>query len=436
MWAIAWPMMVSNLSVPLLGLVDTVVMAYLPSPSFLAAVSLGSLIFGFLFWGFGFLRMSTSGLTAQSMGSNNYSEVRLLLLRSVTMAMALSLVIWLAQSFLGAFALTLINPSAEVTTLTLEYFRIRIWSAPAVLVTYACVGWCIGLQNSRAAMRILIATNLANIVLDLLFVNVFGWQIKGVAWASVVAEYFGLIVSLFSVRALSMHLPGKWRFDRLFQLEPYLSLFRINFYLFVRTLALLSAFAYFSYQGAQMGDLILAANALLLNFQNMMAYALDGFAHSAEARVGRAIGRKDGDGLRQAISAAFIWSFAASLGFSLVYLLFGSQFINWMTDQPELQVAAKNHIYWVALLPLASFIAFLLDGVFTGLARATEMAWSMLVALAIFYLLTALLVPAWSNHGLWAAFAIFTSLRGVLLFVSLLFRGKPTVYAVEQSTQR
>lgn len=366
--------------------------------------------------------MSTSGLTAQRVGSNNHSEIRFLLLRSITMALGLSLLIWLSHSFLGAWAVMLLDPSAEVATFTLEYFRIRIWSAPAVLVTYACVGWCIGLQNSRAAMRILILTNLANILFDLFFVYVLGWQIKGVAWASVIAEYFGLLVSLISVRALSTTLPGVWQFERLFQLTPFLALLRINFFLLVRTLALLSAFAYFARHGAQMGDLVLAANALLLNFQNIMAYALDGFAHGAEARVGRAVGRMDEEASRQALSAAFIWSLLAALGFSLIYLVLGAQFINWMTDQATLQETANEYRFWIVALPLASFVAFLLDGVFTGLARAREMAFSMLAALALFYLSTEIFVPIWSNHGLWFAFLIFTAVRGVLLAAALVSR--------------
>ena len=284
LWALAWPLMLTNLTVPLLGLVDTAVLGHLESPEYLGAVAVGANLFSILYWTFGFMRMGTTGLAAQAWGKrDNFSQVALLL-RSILLATGIGLLLILFHQPLIQTGLSLMNPSDNVTELAAEYAGIRIWSAPAVLCQYTLVGWLIGTQFPRGPMIMLIAANGLNIVLDILFVTVLGWNSRGVAIATVIAEYGAAAIGFLIV--LRRMPKGQGLTKALFgKLEDYLRILQVNRYIMVRTIALLLVLAFFTAQGARQGDTILAANAVLITFLLLISNALDGFANAAEAWV-------------------------------------------------------------------------------------------------------------------------------------------------------
>nr|WP_305908573.1 MATE family efflux transporter [Methylomarinum sp. Ch1-1]MDP4521413.1 MATE family efflux transporter [Methylomarinum sp. Ch1-1] len=289
--SLALPMIVSNISTPLLGLVDTAVMGHLDSPQFLGAVALGGLIFSFIYWGFGFLRMGTTGLTAQAFGEGHEREIKAILFRALLLAQLIALLILLLSQPLARLSFTLLQGGATVEALAHRYFDIRIWSAPATLGVYVLTGWFLGMQNVKAPLAIVLVTNLSNIGLDIWLVYYLKMEVTGVALASVVSEYLGLMLGLLLLVGRLRRL-GACKGLAVGDVNKIKAMLAINGNIFIRTWCLIFAFAFFTAQGARLGEVILAANAVLLNFQTFMAYALDGFAHAAEALVGRAIGEK------------------------------------------------------------------------------------------------------------------------------------------------
>jgi MATE family multidrug resistance protein len=406
-------MILSNISVPLLGMVDTGVTGHLDDPVYLGAVAVGATIFGFLYAGMNFLRMGTTGTTAQRFGADDYDGLRTALGQALVVALGIALLLLLAQAPLRAVAMSLIAPEADVAKFAGLYFSIRIWSAPATLVNYALVGWFVGLQNTRVPLLIVLTINLINIALDLLFVIGLGMTVDGVAAASVIAEFAGMCVGItFVVLELRRH-PGSWITSKLTRVREYGAYFSINANLFVRTMALMFTFAFVTAQGARLGSLVLAANAILMNLQTMMAYALDGFAHAAEALVGKAVGSGRRDAVEQAVRLALRWSLYVSVVFTLAWFLGGPLIINVLTDLPEVREAAMRYLPWLILSPVISVWSFLYDGVFVGATRAREMRDIMLGSAFLVF------VPAWfvlqplGNHGLWLAFTLFMASRGI-----------------------
>ncbi|MGB8712643.1 MAG: MATE family efflux transporter, partial [Onishia taeanensis] len=303
-WPLAWPIILSNITVPLLGLVDTAVVGHLPDSRYLAAVTLGAALFSFLYWGFGFLRMGTTGMTSQAVGREDDTEVRTLLGQSLVMAAVIGAGLILFSTPLIKLGLMLLDGSAQATTLAHEYAGIRILSAPAVLANYAILGWFLGQQNSRVTLMLMVLTNSVNIALDLWFVVGLGMTSDGVAWATVIADYTALTAGLWLVRSQLGALGGQLDRARLIALNAYQALFAVNAQLFLRTLGLLFAMAFFTAQGASQGDTVLAANAVLLQFIMLTSYGLDGFAHAAEALTGRAVGRARWDEFAAAVRSA------------------------------------------------------------------------------------------------------------------------------------
>ena len=294
-----------------------------------------------------------------------------------------------------------------------EYFYIRIWSAPGTLANYVLIGWFLGLQNARVPLYIFLTINITNIVLDLLFVLQLGMKVDGVALASVIAEYTGLVVGLFfAARALRQH-TGNWPLARLFNVRAYTAFFSVNANLFVRTMALMFAFAFVTAQGARLGGVILAANAVLMNLQNLTAFALDGFAHAAEAMVGKAVGQQRRDVLQRSVSLALKWSLIFAVGFCLIYVVIGPALIRLLTDLPEVRSTAMQFLPWLIVSPLISVWSFLYDGVYVGATRAREMRNLMLVSTFIVFLPAWFLLQGYGNHGLWLAFTLFMASRGI-----------------------
>ncbi len=415
--ALAAPMILSNITVPLLGLVDTAVMGHLDDPRYLAAVAVGATIFSFLFMGLNFLRMGTTGLAAQARGAGDGDRTRAVLAQALLIAMAVASLLIVIQRPLGHLAMWLLAPETPVLEPAWTYFSVRIWAAPAALANFALVGWFIGMQNTRAPLYLMLVTNLVNIGLSLFLVVGLGYRTGGVAAASVVAEFAGLGFGVWLVRRELAVVGG--RLERSQVLDPVRlrQVFSVNGNLFIRTLSLMFVFGFITAQGARQGTAILAANAILLQFQYFMAYALDGFAHAAEALVGRALGERNRRGFREAVRLSLIWSAAVSLLFAAAYLAGGRSIVGLLTGQAALRELAIQFLPWMIASPLVSFWSFLFDGVFVGATWAREMRNTMVLSvfgafLPGFYLGQA---AGLGNHGLWLAFLVFMAARAVTM---------------------
>ena len=414
-WALAAPMILSNITVPLLGIVDTAVMGHLDNPVYVGAVAVGGTIFSFLFIGLNFLRMGTTGLAAQAHGAGDSNEMRTVLAQAIVIALGLSVLLIALQRPIGSVALWLISPDADVLTPALTYVNVRIWAAPAALANFALVGWFIGMQNTRAPLYIMLATNLTNIALSVLFVVGLGYRAGGVALASVIAEFTGLLVGAWLARRELSGFAGQLLKSHLLDPIRLRRIMSVNGNILIRTLSLMFVFGFVTAQGARQGTALLAANAILINFQFFMAYALDGFAHSAEALVGRALGERNIGGLRKAFRYSLYWSAGVAILFAAAYLLAGQQIVALLTNQAELREVTIRYLPWIIVSPLVSFWSFLFDGVFIGATWAREMRNTMLLStfavfVPVFFLFRAI---GMGNDGLWLAFLVFMAARAV-----------------------
>ena len=410
-WRLAGPIILANISTPLLGAVDTAVMGHLPEAAYIGGVAIGAVIFDFLFWGFGFLQMSTSGFTAQARGAGDDTEVRATLIRALALALGLGLLIVLLQRPIVAIAFAVMDPSAQVESLARSYYAIRIWSAPFALANYVALGWFLGQQRAGLILVLQLVLNGTNIALSLLFVVGFGWGIEGVALATLIAQGGGLAFAfLFMWRALFTRDPSLTR-SRLADRRRLAALLHVNANIMIRTLCLIFGFAYFTARGAEMGDVILAANAVLMQFQAMAAYAMDGFSHAVEVLAGTALGRRSRSDFRQAIKVSSLWAFGFAVLLTLIFWLLGPQIIALFSNIAEVRSAALAYLPWMIAAPLISVWSFLLDGIFVGTTRSAEMRNAMIASLAIYLIACWLLIPAYGNHGLWLAFLILMTAR-------------------------
>ncbi|MNZ27837.1 DNA-damage-inducible protein F [compost metagenome] len=417
-FALALPMVFSNVTTPLLGLVDTWVIGHLGQAWFLGGVSVGATLINLLFWLLGFLRMSTTGLTAQAQGAASAEGQLDTLARALGLAVGLGLaLLLLVLPFLPAI-IGLSGGSPEVQVYAGDYVSVRIWSAPAALCSLVIMGWLLGMQDARSPMLLLILSNLVNMVLDAWFVLGLGWQVRGVAAASLLADYSSLGVGLWLVSRRLRHLSAEvWQgaWSRWWQWPAVRRLLGLNRDIFIRSLCLQLCFAFMTLQGARLGDVAVAANAVLLNFLMLISYGLDGFAYAVEAMVGRAIGRRDRQGLREAIVLNLGWALLIALAFALGFALGGRQLIAYITDLPAVIAEANRQLPWLIVMPLLAVWCFLLDGVFIGATRAREMRNSMLVAVFAGFFPVWWLCQGWGVAALWAAMAALMTGRGLTL---------------------
>jgi MATE family multidrug resistance protein len=412
-WSLAWPMMLSNITVPLLGLVDTAVIGHLPEPHHLGAVALGGMIFSILYWAFGFLRMGTTGMVAQAHGREDGDRLRTLLGQSLVLGACIGLLILLLRTPLTTLALQLMGPESDVLTEATRYTEIRAFGAPAVLCNFALLGWFVGMQNTRIALILLTSTNLLNMLLDLLFVFGLGMKADGVALATVLAEYFSLLLGLWFCRRLLLKTAGQWLWPQLRRLRDYKALIQVNRYLFIRTVSLLLTFAFFTAQGAQQGTAILSANAVLLNFLLLISNALDGFAHATEALIGRAVGRRDPSEFGRILGCTAFWSLVSAIMLTLVFWLGGNTIIHLLTDITEVREIAVRYLPWVIILPLIGCWSFLLDGLFIGTTQVKAMQDTMLFSVFMVFAPIWWIAQPMGNHGLWLAFISLFAARGL-----------------------
>ncbi|HVJ51475.1 MAG TPA: MATE family efflux transporter [Aliidongia sp.] len=413
--ALAVPIILANLTQPLLSAVDTAVAGHLPGAEALGGVALGGLVFNFLFWGFGFLRMGTTGLIAQAQGALDWAAVRATLYRALGLALVIGLLLLLARRPLVSLLLDLLGGSAEVRASAELYCAARIVSAPAALANYVVLGYLLGRQHARLGLALQLVINLGNMAAAILFVYAFGWGVGGLGAATACADWLGFAFGLILLLRLRPQGLPRPRAAELLERTALARLILVNRDIFLRTVALIASFGLFAHEGARMGDTILAANAVLLNFQTFMAYGLDGFAHAAEALVGMAIGARDRASLAAAIRASMLWAGVGAALFSLAYFGFGPSIIRLLTDIPDIRAAALAYLPWAAISPLVSVWGFQLDGIYIGAIRTRELRNSVFLALLAFLVAVRLFEPLWGNHGLWAALLLMMGMRGATL---------------------
>ncbi len=400
---------------PLVGAVDTAVVGHLPDPIYIGAVALGAIIFNFLFWGFGFLRMGTTGFVAQAYGAGDIDEVRATLARALLLAVGLGVLVVALQFPIGLFVFWAFSGSVELESLANSYYAIRVWSAPATLANYAILGCLIGIQNTRAVLALQLVLNITNVLLDLLFVLALGWGVQGVALASVISEFVALAFASWLVMRNFNRLGGQWARSRIVDISKLKALLHVNINIFIRTLCLIFAFSYFIAIGTKMGEITLAANAVLLHLQHFLAYGLDGFAFAVESLAGSAYGARNRGAFRTAVRVTTIWALIVAGLFTVLYAVLGSSIISVITGIEPVRLAAADYLIWLLVSPVLSVWSYQLDGIFIGATRSVEMRNGMVLSLLVYLLAIWLFVPLLGNHGLWLSLMIFMVTRAITL---------------------
>lgn len=411
---LAVPSIISNITVPLLGLVDVSIVGHLGSATYIGAIAVGGMLFSMIYWIFGFLRMGTSGLTAQAYGRRDLAEVILLFVRSLGIAFGLALLLILFQYPILKVAFTLIDATPAIKDQASLYFRICIWGAPAVLGLYSFAGWFVGMQNSRFPMYIAITQNVVNIAASLFFVFIWNRGVAGVAMGTLVAQYAGLLMASLLWYGYYRRLWQKLNWQMLTDYETMRSFFILNRDIFFRTLCLVAVTTYFTSRGAEQGDIILAVNTLMMQLFTLYSYIMDGFAYAGEALTGHYVGAHNQADLRRMIRTLFAWGVGLALAFTLLYGIGGSSFLGLLTNEQEVLNASSDYFYWVLAIPLAGMAAFLWDGIYIGATASRQMLYSMLVASVSFFILQRIFQQQMGNHALWMAFIAYLFLRGLV----------------------
>ena len=411
---IALPSIVSNITVPLLGLIDVMIVGHLGATSYIGAIAVGGMLFNIIYWIFGFLRMGTGGMVSQAFGRKDEGEIIRLLLRSVSIGLSVALLLIVLQYPIRKIAFIFIEATPDVQANAELYFRICIWGAPAVLGLYSFNGWFIGMQNSRIPMMIAITQNIVNILASLCFVFGLNMKIEGVALGTMIAQYAGFLMafSLWYTRYAEFRRRISW--EGVFEKGALIRFFQVNRDIFFRTICLVAVTVYFTSAGSAQGEVILAVNTLLMQLFTLFSYFMDGFAYAGEALTGRFIGAEDKESLKHTIRDLFRWGVALSALFTVIYAIGGAPFLRLMTDDVMVQNAAAPYFYWVLAIPFAGFAAFLYDGIFIGATATRMMFHSMLVATLSFFFIFFAFRGLLGNHALWMAFIIYLILRGVM----------------------
>ena len=421
MWQIAIPSVLANLSTPLLGLSDSFIMGHLPHERYLAAVALGSMFFSILYNGVNFLRMGTTGFAAQAQGREDELSLGRLLLRGcITAAMIGILFVFLQSLILNAFFI-FIETETQVTNLTAQYFTIRIWGAPFALMNYVASGWLLGMGRAKEVLYIHLYMNIVNILLNFVFVYGYDMTANGVALGTVLSETTAFLLSLYYVKRhsrMNFNIPifSSAVLKNIFNISAFKVLFSLNRDIFIRTMCLTMTLASFVVLGTRFGTEVLAANAVLMNLQNLTSYGLDGFAQAAEVLVGKEIGRKSKKNLRSAVIISSKWAIITAVAMTLFYYIFGEMIINLLTNIETIRNISLNYLTWIIILPLLSIWSFQLDGIFIGATAGSSMRNGMIISVISYILAIFILIPLWGNHGLWAAYSIFMIMRAITLF--------------------
>ncbi len=415
---LAIPNILSNLSVPLLSSVDTAIVGHLEGAYFLGAIAIGSMIFNFIYWGFGFLRMGTTGLTAQAYGKGDNDEVVIIFYRSLIIAVGIAVIILLFKSFLADVSFFIIDASGNVERYARSYFEIRIFAAPATLALYVFHGWFFGIQNARIPLALTVLTNVVNIIANLFFVYGLGMKSDGVALGTVCAQYTGLVTAVvFFIRSNNKPVIMV-RWDRLLDFRKIKRFMTVNFDIFIRTLLLVFAFSFFTAKSAEYGDDVLAANTILLNLWTIFAYGLDGFAFAAESLIGKYVGAANKLKLKLAVKLLFTWSISLAIIFSLVIFLFDDKLIFIFTDNEKVLRISLSFMLWTTFAPVINCICYIWDGIYIGATATGPMRNAMIFCTLVFFLPVYYLTNyALGNNALWLALTLFMFIRGFSLSI-------------------
>lgn len=424
---LAIPNIISNITVPLLGMVAMFIVGHLEHSEYIGAIALSNMIFNVVYMAFSFLRMGTSGFTAQAYGAENKQEQANILLRAMLVAFIAGTLMVTLQYVISSIGFHLLDSSTTVKAFAKEYFHVYIWAAPAILGLSTLNGWFVGMQNAKTPMYTAIAINIINITLAFTFVYGLGMQLKGIALATTLAQYSGLILSF-----IIWHYKYGWikkYFDTktLKVWKNYIPFFKVNADIFIRTMALVSVTTFFMSMSAKMGDDILAVNALLMQLFYLFSYIMDGFAYAAEALAGRFIGARATNILKSLIKRLFSWGLGLSVAFTLSYGLFTDSILNLLTDKPEIIASSQSFQFWALLMPIAGFAAFLWDGIYIGATASKQMRNSMLIAVAVFFSVYYGFNSNYDNNILWLAFIVYLTIRGIVQAImapSILFKNK------------
>lgn len=418
---IALPSIVSNITVPLLGMIDVAIVGHIGDAAYIGAIAVGSMIFNLIYWIFAFLRMGTSGLTSQALGRRDVAGVSSLLVRSLSVALLVSVLIIVFQEPLQWMMFRLVGPTADVSPLAARYFSVVVWGAPAVLGLYGLSGWYIGMQNTRIPMAIAIMQNVVNILASLLLVFGLGMKIEGVAVGTVVAQYAGFAAALMLLAPLPVDVRGRRAWRRIVRSALSLSwtsgwsdMFKVNRDIFLRTLFLVAVNLYFTSVGAKQGAVVLAVNTVLMQLYLLFSYVMDGFAYAGEALCGLYHGARNRKAFSGVVRRLFGWGTAMVAVFTACYVCAGSWFVHLLTTDVQVLTAMSDYLWWSWFIPAAGVAAFIWDGVFIGITATRAMLLSSVVAAAVFFLTCLLMLPSMGNHGLWLAMLLFLSMRGVM----------------------
>lgn len=411
---IAIPSIVSNITVPLLGLIDVAIVGHLGAASYIGAIAVGGMMFNVIYWIFGFLRMGTSGMTSQALGARNLDETVRMLARSLGIAFLIALALLLFHTVIRDVALSFMQPTDEIKALATTYYNICIWGAPAMLGLFSLSGWYIGMQNSRIPMVVAIVQNVVNIIASMCLVFVCGMKVEGVALGTLIAQYAGFALALALLcskygRLLRRYMPlsGVWRHDAMARF------FNVNRDIFLRTLCLVAVMLFFTSAGAWQGEVILAVNTMLMQMYMLFSYVMDGFAYAGEALSGRYFGARNMPMLRRVVRRLFAWGAVMTALFTLAYAVGGDAFLSLLTDEPGVVSASADYFYWALALPVTGAAAFIWDGVFIGCTLTRGMLVSMFIASVVFFAIYFLLFAALANHALWLAFIAYLAVRGL-----------------------
>ncbi len=415
---LAIPNIISNLAVPILGVVDIALVGHMEGLAHLGAIAIGGMIFNLIYWGLGFLRMGTTGLTAQAFGRQNRSEIIHILIRAIIVALLFAVLLIAAQQLILKISLLFITTSADIAKQASIYFKIRIYAAPATLTLYAFHGWFLGMQNARFPLYLTIITNVANLLLNLLFIKVYDMQSDGIALGTVIAQYTGLLCAIVFLFYYYKQYLNKIVKSALFELGQIKKFFSVNSDIFIRTIALVFTFSFFTAQSAKLGDDILAANTILLQLWMIFSYGIDGFAFAAESIVGKYVGSGDKNKLRVSIKYIFYWGISLGVLFSITYLLGGKPILNLFTDKEAILTLCLLYFPWTIIAPTINSFCYIWDGIYIGATATKAMRNAMLISTLVFFLpLFYLGKTLFENHGLWLAMLIFMIVRWITLHV-------------------
>ena len=424
-WNLAWPIILANITIPLIGATNIAVIGRMPSPVYIGAVALGVVVLQCIYWSFSFLRKGTTGVTAQAYGAQNYSEVYSSLARALLLAFSLATVVIVFQELISWLAFNVfLNGSEEVEALAKEYFGIRIWGSIATMGNYVMLGWFYGIQRPKLALILRIAMNALNIPLAIYMVITLHWGVAGAAWSALISHHFvfvlSLIVAFILLKKEQANANGSinWGFlNGIFDRSKLVRLFKINSDLFIRTVLLFIAFAWFTSAAASRSDLILAVNTVLINLFWFISYALDGFANAAEALIGQAYGAKNQIMFNEVVHKTSKMAIVFALVFTLAYFIFGTQMLSLMTNLDSVKIEATKYLPWLIAIPLTGIGAFQLDGIYIGLTHTRVLRNMMIVSFALYAIAILILPQYFANHGLWLALHIFLIVRAVSLAI-------------------